>query len=167
LIERGYGVDSAVTYFLAEKVALECSLGVAYNKVKKSSLNDLAKVYGQSTPANTKKSNNIWLAPAAIALQYHIAPYGAIRPYIGAGGHATYAYTRSKAFSMNNGLGAIFRAGVDIVAKDDTFITFDVKRSMMKTKITAKKAFLDTDEDLSSRIKLNSTNFSLGFGFNF
>ena len=166
LVERGYGFDSATTYFLGENVATELSLGVGYHKVKKSSINKVQELYG--TGASTgKKSNDIWMFPLAGTLQYHIAPYGAIRPYLGAGGHATYAYTKSKGFKINNGYGAVFQAGVDIVAKDDTFVTLDIRHFTMKSKIRFNKEFLGTREDLSSKVKWNPTIISLGFGFIF
>lgn len=168
LVERGYGFDSATTYFLAENIAAELSLGVGYYQVKKSSVNKVKELYGQGNVAtDKKKSQDIWMFPFAATLQYHIAPYGAIRPYIGAGGHATYAYTKSKDFRVNNGYGGVFQAGVDIVAKDDTFVTLDVRHLTMKSKVSFKKESLNTSEDVSSKVKWNPTVISLGFGFIF
>ncbi len=167
LIEKGYGFDTATTYFVAENIAAELSLGVSYHKVKKSSINKIQEIYGTSNISTGKKSNNVWLFPLAGVLQYHVAPYGAIRPYVGVGAHSTYTYTKSKVFKVNNAYGAVLQAGVDFVAKDDTFVTLDIRHLTMKSKIRINKDFLGVSEDISSKVKWNPTIFSLGFGFIF
>lgn len=166
LVKNGYGFDTAATYFLSDHIAAELSVGVSYYKTKKSALNDIL-VSLNNTQIKASKKNDIWMFPALGSLQYHIAPFGAIRPYIGAGIHGTYLYTRSKSFSLNNGSGWLLQGGCDFVARDDTFITLDVRWYSLETKINYKKEFTGLDNNISSKVKWNPISFSIGFGFIF
>ena len=166
LIEHGYGFDTATTYFFSDYIAAELSVGVTYYKTKRSALNDVLANFGRSREGAGKKVD-IWMFPASGTLQYHIAPFGAIRPFIGAGVHGTYLYTRAKEFGVNNGTGFVFQAGVDFVARDDTFITLDVRAYTLETKINYRREFTGRDRELSTKVKWNPTVISLGFGFIF
>jgi len=168
IIDNSYGLNSELTYFVSDNFAFNIGLGTGYTKIKNSSLNAFRLLYGSSiAPTNSTKTRSLMLFPLMGTVQYHIAPYGAIRPYIGAGGHATYVYNRSKAFELNNGYGFLFQSGVDFVAKDDALINLDLKYSTMKTKMRIKKDFLETNTDFKSKVKLDSLSVSIGFGFMF
>lgn len=166
LIENGYGFDTSTTYFFSDHIAAELSAGVTYYKTKKSALTEIASLFGNNS-AQVGKKNDVWMIPVSGTLQYHVAPFGAIRPYLGAGAYGMYAYTRSKSFSIENGFGAVFQAGADFVARDDTLITLDVRSYLFESKINYKKEFTGRDSEFSSKVKWNPVVVSLGFGFVF
>lgn len=166
LIQNGYGFDTATSFFFANNFAVELSLGVIYYNVKSSTVNSIFANYGNGTN-NHKKKKNIYSIPASATLQYHIAPYGGIRPYIGGGFHGTYISTQSKQFKIKNGYGAVLQAGVDFIGKDDTVINFDVRQFFLKSRVSYSSAFLHTANDVTSKIKLNPILISVGFGFKF
>lgn len=166
LVENGYGFDTTSTYFLADHIAAELSAGVTYYKTKRNSLRETANLFGNNNATVGKKSD-LWMVPVSATLQYHIAPFGALRPYLGVGAHGTYVYSRAKEFSVNSGFGAVFQGGVDFVARDDTLITLDVRGYTFESKINYKKEFTGTGQDFSSKVKWNPVVISLGFGFIF
>lgn len=49
-----------------------------------------------------------------LTAQYRVAPFGAIRPYVGGGLNGTYMYARSKAIKVNSGFGPVLQVGVDL-----------------------------------------------------
>jgi outer membrane protein len=166
LIQNGLGFDTATSFFFTNNFAVELSLGVIYYNVKGSALDAIFTNYGRGTN-NNKKKKNIYTIPASATLQYHIAPYGAIRPYVGGGFHGTYMSTQAKQFKIRNGYGAVLQAGVDFIGKDDTVINFDVRQFFLKSRINYKSNFLNTRSDVSSKIKLNPVLISVGVGFKF
>lgn len=166
LVENGYGFDTATTYFFTDNFAVELALGVTFIRVKTSALNSIEANFGNGT-GSAGKENHIWMFPLSAAVQYHVAPFGAVRPYVGLGVHGTHAYTRSKAFSVENGTGVVVQAGIDFVARDDTFFTLDIRHMAFESKIKYKEALLGTGRSATSKVKWNPTFFSLGFGFIF
>lgn len=166
LVENGYGFDTATTYFFSDYIAAELAVGVGYYKTKRSALNDILVNFGGPNRGVGKKTD-IWMFPASGTLQYHIAPFGAIRPYVGLGVHGTYLYSRAKEFSVDNGTGLVFQAGCDFVARDDTFITLDVRGYTLESKINYRKEFTGRDREISSKVKWNPMTVALGFGFIF
>ena len=170
LVQNGYGFDTATTYFFTDNIATELSLGLSFLRTKSSALNKAAVAYGGGTGSSGKK-NDIFFIPLVATLQYHVAPFGAIRPYVGGGYHGSYLYTRSKAIKVKPGHGAVLQAGIDFMAKDDTLITFDIRQYFLKSKVTFKKGFLfpnkPTTSNVSSKIDFNPLVVSLGVGFKF
>ncbi|PCJ29722.1 MAG: hypothetical protein COA94_00670 [Rickettsiales bacterium] len=167
IAQNGFGFDTSTTYFFNNNLAAEVSLGLARLQLKNSLVNEFAKAFG-TDPASSSK-NNIFLVPLAITAQYHIAPFGAIRPYVGAGYHATYMHLRSKAMKVSSGHGAVLQAGVDIAFQDDTFFTLDIKQYFLRSNLTFKKDFLSpgiaSAASVKSRVKWDPLVISLGFGF--
>lgn len=163
LIQSGFGIDSATAIFFNDNIATELSLGINVLRVKNSTIADIASSYGNTSYSSKRK--DIYMVPLTLTIQYHIAPFGAIRPYVGGGYHAAYMLTRSKAFKVGNGHGGVLQAGVDLVAKDDTLINFDIRQYFAKTKVTYKSAAIGSKTDIASKIKLNPLVISLGIGF--
>lgn len=170
LVQNGYGFDTATTYFFTDNIATELSLGLSFLRTKSSALNKASVAYGDGTGTSGKK-NDIFFIPLAATLQYHVAPFGAVRPYVGGGYHGSYLYTRSKAIKVRPGHGAVLQAGIDFMAKDDTLITFDIRQYFLKSKVTFKKGFLfpnnSAASDVSSKVDFNPLVVSLGVGFKF
>lgn len=169
-IENGYGLDVATTYFFSDNIATELSLGVSLLRVKNSAIKKASLAFGNGA-GNVGKNNDIFFLPLAATIQYHVAPFGAIRPYVGGGYHGAYLYTRSKAIKIDPGHGGVLQAGVDFIAKDDTLFTLDVRQYFLKSKLTLRKEFLFPGglaaSNVSSKTTMNPLVVSLGFGFKF
>ena len=169
-MQVGYGVDTATTYFFTDNIAAELSLGIGIMRVKSSSLSKAALSLGDGTGV-AGKNNQIIIVPAAGTIQYHVAPFGAIRPYVGGGIHGTYMYTRSKAIKVSTGYGPVAQIGVDFISKDDTLFTFDIRKYFLKSNVTFKKGFLGPNNaavtDVRSKVDWSPLVISAGFGFRF
>lgn len=170
IVENGYGFDTATTFFFTDNIATELSLGLSMLRVKNSALEKVGSSFGNGAKSPGKK-NEIYFVPLAATLQYHVAPFGAIRPYVGAGYHGAYMYTRSKAIKVANGHGPVAQIGIDFISKDDTLFTFDVRQYFLKSKLTFKKGFLfpnnDAASNIGSKVDWNPLVISAGFGFKF
>jgi outer membrane protein len=167
IAENAYGFDTAMTIFATDNIAAEIALGLGFYKTKTSVLEAAIGAYGTPAAKSIQKRNQVFMIPVTMSLQYHVAPFGGIRPYIGGGYNGTYMYTRSNAFKVRNAYGPVLQIGVDFIAKDDTLFTFDIRQYFLKSKLTFKKAFLGTDSNVSSKVDWNPLVISLGFGFKF
>lgn len=165
LAQQGYGFDTAMTIFVTDNIAAEVSLGLGFYKTKSSALSDPATAYGSGT-SSLGKRNEIFMVPVTLSAQYHAAPYGGLRPYVGLGLNGTYMHTRSKAIKAESGFGPVLQAGVDFISKDDTLFTLDIRQYLLKSKVKFKKGFLATD-GISSKVNWNPLVISAGFGFKF
>lgn len=169
LVQLGYGIDTATTYFFTDNIAAELSLGIGMMKVKRSALNK-ASLLGDGTGTGDK-NNQIIIVPAAATIQYHVAPFGGVRPYVGGGIHGTYMYTRSKAIKVSTSYGPVAQMGVDFIAKDDTLFTIDIRKYFLKSNVTFKKSLLTSNDpnikDIRSKVDWNPLVISAGFGFKF
>ncbi len=170
LSQHGYGFDTATTYFFTDNIAAELSLGISTLRVKQNALLKASLFLGDGA-GTTGKNNDIFWVPLTATVQYHVAPFGAIRPYVGGGYSASYMHTNSKAIKVANGHGPVVQAGVDFVSKDDTLFTFDVRQYFLKSKVTFKKGFLVPGvtgaKDINSKVDWNPLVISAGFGFKF
>lgn len=101
LAQQGYGFDTAMTIFVTDNIAAEVSLGLGFYKTKSSALSDAATAYGSSS-SSLGKRNQIFMVPVTLSAQYHAAPYGGLRPYVGLGLNGTYMHTRSKAIKAES-----------------------------------------------------------------
>lgn len=169
LVSVSFGADAALTYFFADNIAAELSTGIGLMRVKNSALSTAASSFGDGT-GTLGKNNNIYMVPVTATLQYHVAPFGAIRPYVGGGYHGTYMYTSSRALKTSSGHGPVAQLGVDFIAKDDTFFTIDVRQYFLKSNVTFKKDLLTGNQngpDVSSKVSWNPLIVSVGVGFKF
>ena len=164
--QNGYGIDAATTYFFTDNIAAELSLGLGIIKAKSVALAGASSVFGNGG-GNDGTKNEICYIPATATAQYHIAPFGALRPYVGGGINGTFMHTRSKAIKTANGFGPVIQVGIDFMFKDDTMLTFDVRQYFLKSKVTFKKGFLNSDSNVGSTVVWNPIVISAGFGFKF
>ncbi len=165
LVSSSYGGEGAVTYFFMDNLAAELSAGFNVLKVKKATLIEASSKLGNGR-GKIDKNNDIYMVPVTATVQFHIAPFGAIRPYIGGGLHGTYMYSRTNGMNVGNGVGAVAQAGVDIFAKNDTFFTFDVRQHFLQTNLTFKRSLLGNRE-VKSKVAWNPLIISAGIGFTF
>lgn len=163
LFKMGLGVEVALDYFFTENFAIEGGTGLTILKSRNRTLNQIAQNYGAS---NSLKNHDLFTMPTYTTLQYHVAPYGAIRPYVGAGFHYTYNQARSSHYKLDASSGFVLQAGVDVVFTDDSYLTFDLRYFNSESKIKYSKKFI-TDSNgnaISPKLKINPIYVGVGLG---
>lgn len=131
-------------------------------------------VSGRGTISGLGDVANTWVLPPTLTLQYHFAPDGKIRPYLGAGMNYSVFYSGKATPSLNAALGPTkvklgdsvgyaLQAGVDIPVSKKVFVNFDVKYIDMKT-----TARLTSGATLrTARVKIDPIVAGMGIGFRF
>lgn len=115
------------TYMLSDHIGTELILATT-----KHSVSGRGALSGLGDVADT------WVLPPTLTLQYHIAPKGKVRPYVGAGVNYTIFYSEDASASlekaigptrvdMDDSFGYALQAGVDIDLTDRVFLNLDVK----------------------------------------
>jgi outer membrane protein len=115
------------TYMLSDHIGAELILATT-----KHSVSGRGALSGLGDVADT------WVLPPTLTLQYHLAPKGKVRPYIGAGVNYTIFYSEdasdslekaigSTRIDMDDSFGYALQAGVDIDLTDRVFLNLDVK----------------------------------------
>ena len=102
--------------------------------------------------------------PPTLTAQYHFAPNGAIRPYVGAG----INYTRFSSVHLpagvgidRNSFGGALQLGVDIpLPYKNLILNFDVKKVYIKTDVSAGGAKIGS-------FKVDPVLFGIGLGWGF
>lgn len=164
-LTNGAGLENANTIFFTERLAAEVTLGINSYNVSRSSLNKIAADYGNNSGIEPKKRLLVGI-PASMTMQFHIAPFGAIRPYVGGGYGATYFFSRAAEFKIKPAHGSIFQAGVDIVMTNDSLINLDIRKYNLSPKITYKKSLLGAgSQPISSKLQISPWTIALGIGF--
>jgi outer membrane protein len=116
-----------------------------------------------------------WVLPPTLTLQYHFAPEGRIRPYVGAGVNYTLFYSEKASdgletavgptkVRMSDSFGYAVQAGVDVPIGKRTFFNLDVKYIDIDT-----TARIDTTAIGTQRLRmhLDPLVFGIGFGMKF
>lgn len=153
------------TYMLSKHVGAELILATTKHEASGHT----------GTTGSIGKLASTWVLPPTLTLQYHFAPEGAVRPYIGAGVNYTifYAEKASKGLesavgetdvSMKASFGYALQAGVDVPLTDRTFLNFDVKYIDMDTTTRLATTAIGTQ---SVRVHLDPVVVGVGFGMRF
>ncbi|MGN5375196.1 OmpW/AlkL family protein [Sphingomonas hankookensis] len=113
-----------------------------------------------------------WVLPPTLTVQYHVAPTGHVRPYVGAGVNYTIFWNEKAApglrsavgrtdVHLKNSLGWAAQAGVDVDITRKLFVNLDVKYIDIDT-----EARLDTAALGRQRVKvaLDPLVFGVGLG---
>lgn len=131
-------------------------------------------VSGRGTISGLGDVANTWVLPPTLTLQYHFAPDGKIRPYLGAGINYSVFYSAKATPSLNTALGATkvklddsvgyaLQAGVDVPVSEKVFVNFDVKYIDMRT-----TARLTSGATLrTAHVKIDPIVAGVGIGFRF
>ena len=101
--------------------------------------------------------------PPTLTLQYHFAPTGTVRPYVGAGINYTNFSSVSLPPGVNvdrNSFGLALQAGVDIAIAKNVYLNFDLKKVQIRTDVSAAGAKLGT-------FKVDPLLFGVGVGYRF
>jgi outer membrane protein len=125
------------------------------------------------TTGGIGKLASTWVLPPTLTVQYHFAPQGKVRPYVGAGVNWTLFYSEKASneletavgptnVKLDSSFGWAVQAGVDVPVNDRMFLNFDVK-------------YIDIDTDARLRttaagtqrvgVSLDPLVFGVGLGF--
>ena len=154
------------TYFVRDQWALELILGTSNHDVG-----------GDGSLAALGKIMDTGVLPPTLTLQYHFAPGGKVRPYLGAGLNFTLFYSpeATDAFKaavggvrnidLDSSVGFAAQAGLDIGLSGDWFLNLDYKYIGINTDATIK-----TDGPLGTLtvdVDINPSVIGVGFGKKF
>lgn len=163
-VKNGYGGDVSTTIFFNNYLATELSLGFNVLRTKNTALSNVSYNYGiAATPGKNKP---LYMIPATFTGQFHVAPYGGIRPYVGLGYSGAYMITQSSGIKVRNGHGVVGQVGIDFYAKDDTLINLDIRQFYFNPKVVYKPSLVG-NQNITSKIKINPLIISIGLGFSF
>jgi outer membrane protein len=164
-ITNGFGIQGSTSIFFTDNFGAELGLSAMLFKTSNSAIKAAQANYGTST-SDLKRKNVVGI-PLELLAQYYVAPFGAIRPYVGAGYNYTYFYTQSRQFKVGTSHGPVFQAGVDFVLNDDSMINVDIKRYSMQPKVTYKSGWLGTRLNVPGKAKIDPVVVSVGMGWKF
>jgi outer membrane protein len=116
-----------------------------------------------------------WVLPPTLTAQYHFAPEGKVRPYVGAGINYTIFYNEKASNSLTGALGPTnvhmsdsfgwaAQAGVDIELSERVFLNLDVKYIDIDTTATFNTTAAGTQR---VDIDLNPLVVGVGLGMKF
>jgi len=116
-----------------------------------------------------------WVLPPTLTAQYHFAPEGKVRPYIGAGVNYTLFYSEDASnalegavgptrVSMDDSFSWAAQAGVDIELSERVFLNLDVKYIDIDTTATFNTTAAGTQ---SVNISLDPIVVGVGLGMKF
>jgi outer membrane protein len=95
-------------------------------------------VSGRGALKGVGKLVDSWVLPPTLTLQYHLAPAGKVRPYVGAGINYTFFYAEDASsgleaaigktrVKLDDSFGYALQAGIDFDLTDRVFANIDVK----------------------------------------
>jgi outer membrane protein len=159
-IDTAYAPEIDVTYMLTNNLGLELIAATTKHSATGAS----------GTPAAVGKLLDTWVLPPTLTLQYHFAPEGGIRPYVGAGLNYTIFYKERASggleaalgetdVSLSNSFGWALQAGADIPLNSSLFLNFDIKYIDMDT-----TARLTTTAAGRQEVNVDINPLVIGFG---
>lgn len=169
-IENGYGLEGATVIFFGDNVGAELSTGVNVYNVSSAAIGQVG--YNYSDTAAQGKKKRLYSIPLNLTMQWHFAPFGAIRPYVGAGYNGTYFITTAKEYKIKSTTGPVVQLGVDFVMTDDALISLDVKKTFLKPKVSYKQSYLGTNSlgvanTARATVPVSPLVISVGLGWKF
>jgi len=159
-VDTAYAPEIDFTYMVTNNIGLELIAATTKHSATGKS----------GTPAAVGKLLDTWVLPPTLTLQYHFAPDGGFRPYVGAGLNYTIFYKERASGSLENALGPTdvslsnsfgwaLQAGADIPLNDSLFVNFDVKYIDMDT-----TARLTTTAAGQQTVRVDINPIVVGFG---
>ncbi len=122
------------------------------------------------TTGSLGKLASTWVLPPTLTAQYHFAPEGKVRPYVGAGINYTLFYSEDASSALENAVGATrvslsdsfgwaAQAGVDFELNERMFLNVDVKYIDIDT-----TARLNTTAAGTQRVRISLDPVVVGVG---
>ena len=153
------------TYMLTKHVGTELILATTKHEASGKT----------GTTGSIGKLASTWVLPPTLTLQYHFAPEGPIRPYVGAGINYTIFYSEKASSGleaavgktdvhMSPSFGYALQAGVDVPLSERTFVNLDVKYIDMDTNTRLTTTAIGTEH---VRVHIDPLVVGVGFGMRF
>ncbi|MFL9839770.1 OmpW family protein [Sphingomonas sp. ST-64] len=151
------------TYMLTDRIGAELILATTKHDAQ-----------GRGALSGFDELASTWVLPPTLTLQYHLAPEGKVRPYVGAGINYTIFYSTKASPALETAIGATtvkmddsfgyaLQAGVDIDLTEKVFLNLDVKYIDIDT-----TARLNTGGAINSaRVSIDPIVAGVGIGFRF
>lgn len=152
------------TYMITDNIGVEAIAGTSRHTVK-----------GVGPNLGGAKLLETNVLPPTVTLQYHFAPEGAVRPYVGAGvNYSLFFNTKAQGdlvaaagktdVKMKKSFGWAVQAGVDVPLNDKVFLNLDVKYIDLDTKATLYTQHLGRQ---SVKVDINPIVVGVGIGTKF
>ena len=146
-----------ISYFFTENFAAELILATNKHNVE-----------AVGTALGDVDLGNITLLPPTLLAQYHFAPRGSFRPYVGAGINYTIFYNDNPGavvdVDYDNSVGFALQAGADIPVNDTYFLNFDIKKLWLSTDVTVNAGAAGT---VGADVDINPWIVGVGMGRRF
>lgn len=148
-----------ITYFATPNIGFELILGTTPHSADAT-----------RTPLGAKTDlGDVWLLPPTLLVQYHFAPEGKIRPYVGVGVNYTIFYGKDEpdgvSVDYDNGFGWALQAGVDFPIDEHWSLNFDVKQLFLSTDVTVRG--LTGPAAIRADVDINPLLVGFGVGYRF
>ncbi|MGL6043914.1 MAG: OmpW/AlkL family protein [Sandaracinobacteroides sp.] len=164
-VNTAYAPEVDFTYMLTNNLGLELIAATTKHSASGTS----------GATGSIGKLADTWVLPPTLTLQYHFAPEGAIRPYIGAGLNWTIFYNERASgsleaavgqtdVSLSNSFSYALQVGADIPLNSSLFLNLDLKYIDMNT--TARLSTTAAGVQ-SVRIEIDPLVFGVGIGIRF
>jgi outer membrane protein len=133
-VNTAYAPEVDVTYMLTNNLGLELIAATTKHSASGTT----------GTTGSIGKLADTWVLPPTLTLQYHFAPAGRIRPYVGAGLNYTIFYKERASGSLESAVGPTnvslkdsfgyaLQVGADIPLNSSLFLNLDLKYIDMDT----------------------------------
>jgi outer membrane protein len=164
-VNTAYAPEVDFTYMLTNNIGLELIAATTKHSASGTT----------GTTGSVGKLADTWVLPPTLTLQYHFAPEGAIRPYVGAGLNYTIFYKERASGSLENAVGPTdvslsnsfswaLQAGADIPLNSSLFLNLDVKYIDMNTTARLNTTAIGQQQ---VRIGIDPLVFGVGIGMRF
>jgi outer membrane protein len=151
------------TYMLTDNIGAELILATTKHDAQ-----------GRGTLSGVDELASTWVLPPTLTLQYHFAPEGKVRPYVGAGVNYTRFYSTKASRALETAIGATsvkmddsfgyaVQAGIDFDLNDKVFLNLDVKYIDIDTTARLRTGAATN----TARISIDPIVAGVGVGFRF
>lgn len=164
-VDTAYAPELDFTYMLTKNLGMELILATTKHSASGKT----------GTTGSIGKLADTWVLPPTLTLQYHFAPEGAIRPYVGAGLNYTIFYKERASGSLENAVGPTdvslsdsfgwaLQGGVDIPLNSSLMLNLDLKYIDMDTTARLNTTAIGQQK---VNIDINPLVFGVGIGMRF
>jgi outer membrane protein len=164
-VDTAYAPELDFTYMLTKNLGMELILATTKHSASGKT----------GTTGSIGKLADTWVLPPTLTLQYHFAPEGAIRPYVGAGLNYTIFYKERASGSLENAVGPTsvslsdsfgwaLQGGLDIPLNSSLMLNFDLKYIDMDTTARLNTTAIGQQK---VNIDINPLVFGVGIGMRF
>jgi outer membrane protein W len=145
-------IEGDVSYFLNDYLSFTGSIGYHPQQDTQVTYNLIV--------VNDEDSGKLSLLPLSLIAQYHFAPYGALRPYLGAGVHYTYPIESYELSKFDVAPGLVLNAGSDWWWSKEWGLSLDVKKYFMELERDMSAIGIPLKQELTADPLVVSAGFS-------